>query len=219
MIKVLVADDQPLMREAMRIFVDRADDMTVVGEAGDGAVALTQVRTLRPDVVLMDMQMPVMDGVEATRQITEEFPETRVLAVTTFSSEQYLVPALRAGASGYLVKDAEPEEFVDGVRDIHAGAGAFSRGVARDLIEAVRATSRKRVMTRVAAHERLNDREQAIVDLLAQGKSNAEIGADLGLAEATVKANLGKIMAKWQVRDRVQVLIHAARLGLVDIVR
>jgi DNA-binding NarL/FixJ family response regulator len=216
-IEVLIVDDQPLMAKALKVFVDGSEGMTVVGEASNGAEAIRQTELLSPDVVVMDMQMPVMDGVEATRIITRDFPKTRVLAVTTFSSEQYLVPALRAGASGYLVKDAEPEEVVAAIRGVHEGNGVIAPQVASDLIDAVREVSTGPLQLGGHGEHGLTERELAVVLSLARGNSNSEIAAELFLAEATVKTHMGRIMDKWGVRDRVQVLIHAAQLGLVRI--
>ena len=171
----------------------------------------------------MDMQMPRMDGVEATARITEALPETSVLAITTFASEQYLVPALRAGAAGYLVKDAPPEDVVQAVRTVHAGEAAFSPAVARDLIDAATSEAPHSLARDagpaepLAEHEQLTGRELDVVRELAQGRSNAEIARALFLGEATVKSHLGRVMDKWQVRDRVQVLLRAARAGLVEL--
>lgn len=219
MIRVLVADDQQLMRTALEHFVSLAEDMEVVGGAQDGQEALEQARALRPDVVIMDMQMPRMDGVEATAAITAELCETSVLAITTFSSEQYLVPALRAGAAGYLVKDAPPAEVVEAVRRVHAGEAAFSAAVAQDLIAAATSTEERGAgpAAPLAPHEELTARELDVVRELAQGRSNAEIAQALFLGEATVKSHMGRVMEKWQVRDRVQVLLRAARAGLVEL--
>ncbi|MDO5633570.1 MAG: response regulator transcription factor [Micrococcus sp.] len=219
MIRVLVADDQQLMRTALEHFVALAEDMEVVGGAEDGQQALEQARELRPDVVLMDMQMPRMDGVAATAALTAELPETSVLAITTFSSEQYLVPALRAGAAGYLVKDAPPAEVVEAVRRVHAGEAAFSAAVAQDLIAAATTpqAGASGPVEPLVAHEELTARELDVVRELAQGRSNAEIAQALFLGEATVKSHLGRVMEKWQVRDRVQVLLRAARAGLVEL--
>ncbi len=226
MITVMVVDDQELMRTALEHFVSLAEDMQAVPGAADGAEAVKRLRHAgpgeRPDVVLMDMQMPVMDGVAATAALSEEFPEISVLAITTFSSEQYLVPALRAGAAGYLVKDAPPDEVVEAIRKVHAGDAAFSAGVARDLIDAVTAAGPGTPAAAEPAEpledfERLTARELDVVRELAHGSSNAEIAAALFLAEATVKSHLGRVMEKWGVRDRVQVLIRAARAGLVEI--
>ncbi|MCP3424995.1 response regulator transcription factor [Rothia sp. AR01] len=217
MIEVLIVDDQPLMAKALKVFVSGSEGMRVVGDASNGAEAIEQVRSLAPDVVVMDMQMPVMDGVEATRLITREFPRTRVLAVTTFSSEQYLVPALRAGASGYIVKDAEPDEVIAAIRGVNEGNGVIAPQVASDLIDAVRDASSGPLLPGMTVEHGLTERELAVVLSLAQGNSNAEIAAELYLAEATVKTHMGRVMDKWGVRDRVQVLIHAAQLGLVRI--
>ena len=220
MIRVLVADDQALMRTALEHFVAQAEDLEVVGSAADGVQALELARSCAPDVVLMDMQMPRMDGVEATARITAELPGTRVLAITTFSSEQYLVPALRAGATGYLVKDAPPAEVVEAIRRVHGGDAVFSAQVAHDLVTAAAAApeqSRGGPLEPLAEHERLTARELDVVRELAKGSSNAEIAAALFLAEATVKSHIGKVLEKWQVRDRVQVLIRAARAGLVEL--
>ncbi|CAM3827272.1 response regulator transcription factor [Micrococcus flavus] len=221
MIRVLVADDQQLMRTALEHFVATTEDLEVAGSAADGEEAVAVARQVRPDVVLMDMQMPRLDGVGATARITAELPDTRVLAITTFSSEQYLVPALQAGASGYLVKDAPPSEVTEAVRRVHAGDVVFSPQVARDLIAAATAADARRPEQgpeeALAAHERLTERELDVVRELAHGSSNAEIAAALFVAEATVKTHMGKVMEKWQVRDRVQVLIKAARHGLVEI--
>lgn len=218
-----MADDQALMRTALEHFVSLADDLEVVGSASDGVEALAQAERLHPDVVLMDMQMPRMDGVEATARITEALPETSVLAITTFASEQYLVPALRAGAAGYLVKDAPPEDVVQAVRTVHAGEAAFSPAVARDLIDAATSEAPHSLARDagpaepLAEHEQLTGRELDVVRELAQGRSNAEIARALFLGEATVKSHLGRVMDKWQVRDRVQVLLRAARAGLVEL--
>lgn len=224
MIRVVVADDQALMRTALEHFVTQAEDLELVGSAEDGLEAVAAARDLAPDVVLMDMQMPHLDGVEATARISAEAPDVRVLAITTFSSEQYLVPALRAGAVGYLVKDAPPAEVVDAIRRVHAGDAVFSARVAADLAEAVTsapepiaAQTAPTPAQPLAPHERLTDRELDVVRELAKGASNAEIAAALFLAEATVKSHIGKVLDKWQVRDRVQILIRAARAGLVDI--
>ena len=220
MIRVVVADDQALMRTALEHFVAQAEDLEVVGSAEDGVQALEAARTLAPDVVLMDMQMPRMDGVEATARISAEAPGVRVLAITTFSSEQYLVPALRAGAAGYLVKDAPPAEVVDAIRRVHAGDAVFSARVAADLVEAVTAAPEHAApcpAEPLAPHERLTERELDVVRELAKGASNAEIAGAPFLAEATMKSHIGKVLDKWQVRDRVQILIRAARAGLVDI--
>lgn len=219
---MLVADDQQLMRTALAHFVSTADDMETVGTAADGVEAVDRALELRPDVVLMDMQMPRQDGVAATAAIVSQAPEIRVLAITTFSSEAYLVPALRAGASGYLVKDAPPEEVIDAVRRAHRGDSVFSPRITRELIETITEQHEKQADAAPLAlteQETLTARELEVVVQLAKGFSNAEIASALFLAEATVKSHLGKIMDKWQARDRVQVLIKASRAGLVTFER
>ncbi|NOJ58885.1 response regulator transcription factor [Arthrobacter sp. 260] len=219
-IRVLVVDDQPLMGRALKMFVNAASGMTTVGEATDGNIAVQQCAALKPDVVLMDMQMPVMNGVEATRKIIETCPGVRVIAVTTFSSERYLVPALRAGASGYLVKDAEPEEIIDAIRAVHDGGCVLSRNVTEALISSIREAPEipeELPPSSPASVEALTPRETKIVQLLGQGMSNAETARELHLAEATVKTHLGRIMAKWKVRDRVQVVIFAAKNGVIQL--
>ncbi|MDJ0312181.1 response regulator transcription factor [Arthrobacter sp. H35-D1] len=216
-INVLVADDQPLMRRALMMFVNAAPGMQTVGEACDGQAAVQQCAALSPDVVLIDMQMPVMNGVEATGHIVKAHPEVRVIAVTTFSSELYLVPALRAGASGYLLKDAEPEQIVTAIRQVHGGGSVLSALVTQQLISSIRQTPAPRVGSADDSVEPLSEREEMVVCLLGRGMSNAEIAAGLHLSEATVKTHMGRIMAKWKVRDRVQVVIKAARAGLICI--
>lgn len=216
-IKVLVADDQPLMRLALMMFVNAAAGMQTVGEASDGQAAVQQCGVLRPDVVLMDMQMPVMNGIDATRLIVDAHPEVHVIAVTTFSSERYLVPALRAGASGYLLKDAEPEQIIAAIRQVHDGGAVLSPSVTQQLICSIRETPAPKAATGDGGAEPLSERETMVVCLLGKGMSNAEIAANLHLSEATVKTHMGRIMVKWQVRDRVQVVIKAARAGLICI--
>lgn len=214
-IRVLVADDDALVRHALRIFVDDTEDLCVVGEVGDGDEAVAEGQRLHPDVILMDLHMPRMSGVEATQRLAESSPEVRVLAVTTLSTERHVVPALRAGASGYLVKDTEPEEINSAIREVHAGRAVISPRITQELISSVR--GEPRVSRGGAPTEPLTDRELSIMRLIAQGMSNAEIATDLHLSEPTIKANLARIMRKWQVRDRVQALIHAIAHQIVDI--
>ena len=214
-IRVLIADDEALMRNALKFFVSSAPDMEVVGEAADGVAAVHLASELQPDAVLMDMQMPRMDGVEATRAVLAASPRTRVIAVTTFSSKRYVVPALRAGASAYLVKDTEPAELVAAIRNALDGTCVLSPAVTGALVSAVRESPEPTKTVTLPPFETLSDRELDVVRLLGGGLSNAEIAGELHLSEATVKSHLGNVMAKWGVRDRVQTLIHAARAGVI----
>ncbi|GAB3563010.1 response regulator transcription factor [Arthrobacter alkaliphilus] len=216
-VRVLIVDDEALVRHALRIFLEWDPATAVAGEAVNGIEAVEQYRLVKPDVVLMDLQMPVMNGVEATETITAEHPEARVLAVTTFSSESHVIAALRAGASGYLVKDTHPDEIVSAILDVHADRSVLSPRITRGLITAVRDMADPGGHIALASAQALTERELSIVKFLAQGLSNAEIANALYLSEATVKSNLGRIMNKWGARDRVQVLIHAVRTHLVTL--
>ncbi|MBZ4486017.1 response regulator transcription factor [Microbacterium sp. cx-55] len=212
---MLVVDDESLIRRALTVFVSEADDIEVVGEAANGADALAAVASLAPDVVLMDAQMPVMGGAEATRIITRDHPATKVLALTTFGSLDAILPMLQAGAGGYLLKDSEPEDIVAALRDIARGLRVLSPAVASMLVASVSASVGVGQLVRLSDAERLTPRERAVVSLLARGLSNAEIARQQSVSEATVKSHLSNIMAKWDVRDRVQVLIRAARAGII----
>ena len=216
-IRVIIVDDESLVRAALRVFLESADGFELVGEADNGADAVTLVRAVKPDVVLMDVQMPTMDGIEATRRLTQEFPGIKVVALTTFSAERVIVPMLSAGASGYLVKDTSPDRILDAARLAHEGGYVLSPRVAKELISSVQ-TGDAGTPRSLGRDEELTDRELEVVTLLAQGMSNAEIAAAMFVSEATVKSHLGRITAKWGVRDRIQVLIRATQLGLVTLV-
>ncbi|GAA1140399.1 response regulator [Ornithinicoccus hortensis] len=217
-LRVLLVDDQKLMLEAMRVFIDNVEDFTVVGEAADGVVAVQQARALRPDIVLMDLQMPRMDGVEATRAILEENPDLLVVAVTTFHSQEYVIPALKAGASGYLLKDSTPADIVAGVRAVVAGEFVISSQVTDVLVRSVREDQSPAPAQRSTPEELgLSDREMEVIELLCQGSSNREIAQQMHLAEPTVKSHIGRIMQKLDVRDRVQIVITAYRSGLAQL--
>ncbi|WP_279071187.1 response regulator transcription factor [Microbacterium lacticum] len=216
-IRVIIVDDESLVRAALRVFLESSDRFELVGEADNGADAITLVRATQPDVVLMDVQMPIMDGIEATQRLTREFPGLKVVALTTFCTERVIVPMLSAGASGFLVKDTSPDRILDAARLAHEGGYVLSPRVAKELVTSVQsgAASATRELGR---DEELTERELAVVTLLAQGMSNAEIAAAMYVSEATVKSHLGRITAKWGVRDRIQVLIRATQLGLVTLV-
>lgn len=215
-ITVLIVDDQHIMRTALRVYVGTDPALRVVGEAGDGQAALRQARALRPDIVLMDLQMPVMDGIEATRALVQEFPATKVLAVTTYQSSDFVIPALRAGASGYLTKDAEPEVVTEAVRKVADGESVLSTDATRVLIDTVRAEEPAPAPAPGAAtvFDRLSAREGEILELLCEGLSNKQIARRLFVAESTVKTHLSSIMDKCGFRDRLQVVIAAYRSGV-----
>lgn len=215
-VRALIVDDEALVRSALRVFLQGADDIVVVGEASDGDDALQLIEGSRPDVVLMDVQMPRMNGVEATTKLKARFPAVHVIALTTFSSESALIPMLRAGASGFLVKDTDPDDIVEAVRQARDGEHVLSRRVTSQLVSSV-LESPPLTSVQLGPSEQLTPRERDVVELLAQGKSNAEIAKALFLSEATVKAHLGQVMAKWGVRDRVQALIRAVQAGIVTI--
>jgi DNA-binding NarL/FixJ family response regulator len=210
---VLVADDQALMRTGFRMILDAQPDVEVVGEAIDGADAVRQFERLRPDVVVMDVRMPTMDGIEATRRLTALDPPARVLILTTFDLDEYVYDALRAGASGFLLKDRPPEELVAAVRVVASGDALLAPSVTRRLIEefAARAPSRPR-----ADLAGLTEREREVLVLIARGLSNDEIARTLFVAETTVKTHVGRVLRKLGLRDRVQAVVLAYESGLVQ---
>lgn len=214
-LRVVIVDDESLLRRALTVFVNEADDIDIVGEASNGAEGVDLVGSLSPDIVMMDAQMPVLDGAAATRIITRDHPETKVLALTTFGSLDTILPMLQAGAGGYLLKDSEPEDIFSAIRDVHRGLRVLSPAVASMLVSSLVPSAGGRVV-RLTSAERLTPRESAIVALLARGMSNSEIARQQSVAEATVKSHLSNIMVKWNVRDRVQVLIRAVRAGIVS---
>ena len=217
MIRVVIADDQQLVRAGFRVLLDAEDDVEVVGEAGDGAAALELVRQERPDVVLMDIRMPGVDGLEATRAISEDpdLPDVKVLILTTFELDEYVFDALRAGAAGFLVKHTEPAELVRAVHVVAAGESLLSPGVTRRLIAEF--TSRpSRGDTSPSALAGLTDREREVVALVAQGLSNDEIAAEWVVSAATVRTHVSRAMMKLHARDRAQLVVMAYQSGLVQ---
>ncbi|MBR8640467.1 response regulator transcription factor [Streptomyces tuirus] len=216
MTTVLIVDDQALQRLGLRMLLEAQPDMTVVDEATSGGEAVRKAAELRPDVVLMDVRMPGMDGIEATRRIAESGGRSRVLVLTTFDLDEYAYEALRAGASGFFLKDARPDELVVGIRAVAAGDSVISPGITRRLID----TYTQRVPGgRGAAQEhrlaQLTERERDVLTALAGGATNAEIAAHLHLAESTVKSHVSRILTKIDARDRVQAVIFAYDAGLV----
>ncbi len=215
--RVLVVDDQAMVRQGFSALLAAQSGIEVVGDAADGAAAVVAVATLAPDVVLMDIRMPVLDGIEAIRRIlaTPRDPQPRVLVLTTFDLDDYVYEALRAGASGFLLKDARAEELVQAVRVVAAGDGLLAPSVTRRLIEefALRPSAQR---PRPDQLRSLTPRETEVLALMAGGLSNGEIAERLVLAEQTVKTHVGRILAKLDVRDRVQAVVVAYETGLVQ---
>ena len=220
MIRVLLVDDHALIRVGFRLVLESAGDIEVVGEAGDGRTALEQAAALLPDVVLMDVRMPGVNGIDATRRLVEARPDVRVLILTTFDLDEYAFAGLRAGASGFLLKDAAPADLVTAVRTVAAGEAVVSPRVTRRMLElfADRLPESGREPRPHAPHPRLEaltPREVEVLRCVAEGRSNAEIAASLVLSEATVKTHVGRVLAKLGVRDRVQAAVLAYETGLV----
>ncbi len=218
MIRVLIVDDQALVRTGFRMIVEAEDDMTVVGEAGDGEEALRLVESARADVVLMDIRMPKLDGVEATRRTVAERDGDvpRVVILTTFDLDEYVVEALRAGASAFLLKDAPPEELVAAIRTVDAGDAVVAPRVTRRLLDRFAAVLPTTTPPgEPPAFASLTDREREVLMLIARGLSNAEIAADLYVSETTVKTHVGHVLTKLGLRDRVQAVVLAYETGLV----
>ncbi len=214
-IRVLLVDDQQLVRTGFRMILRDEEDIEVVGEAEHGAAAVAEVAALAPDVVVMDIRMPVMDGVEATRRITTEAPQTRVLVLTTFDADEYVVEALRAGASGFLLKDVDPDDFIAAVRTVAAGEALLAPSVTRRLLEQVRDRLPQADDPRRARLAELTDRERDVFRLMARGLSNREIAERLVLAEPTVKTHVSHALLKLDLRDRAQAVVFAYEVGLV----
>ena len=216
MITVLIADDQTLVRDGFRMILDEQEDMVVVGEAGDGIEAVAKTRELRPDVVLMDVRMPGRDGLEATRDLVREMPDTHVLILTTFDLNEYVYEAMRAGASGFLLKDVPRAQLVDGVRTVAAGDALLAPAITRRLIEQFVKRPPSSIRPLPPAIEALTARELEVFKLVARGRTNGEIAAELFISEGTVKTHVAHALAKLDLRDRVQAVVFAYESGLVD---
>jgi DNA-binding NarL/FixJ family response regulator len=215
-IRLLIVDDQELIRTGLRLFLQTRDDLEVVGEAADGDEAIALAGALRPDVVLMDIRMRRMDGVEATARLMAAGiePRPRVLVLTTFDLDEYVFGALRAGAAGFLLKDASRERLVEAIRVVHAGEALLSPSITRRLIEDY-ATRTDPIEPPTALLAELTPREREALSLVAQGLSNSEIAARLVVTEATVKSHVGSLLAKLGLRDRVQAVVFAYEHGVV----
>jgi DNA-binding NarL/FixJ family response regulator len=215
-LRVAIVDDQHLVRAGFRMILEAEPDLEVVGEAGDGIAAVDLVRRERPDVVLLDVRMPHRDGIDATRDIVRAELPTRVIILTTFDLDEYVFAALRAGASGFLLKDTPPEELVAAVRTVADGAALLDPQVTRRVVAAfVAGAAPGAVMPEPPALASLTDREREVLVLIARGHANAEIAAMLVVSETTVKTHVGRILAKLQLRDRVQAVVYAYEHGVV----
>jgi DNA-binding NarL/FixJ family response regulator len=213
--RLLLVDDQPMLRLGFKLVFDTQPDLEVVGEAGDGDRAVSMTRTLRPDVVLMDVRMPGTDGLAATRAIVDSGSPARVLVLTTFDLDEYVFEALRAGASGFLLKDVPPEDLLSGIRAVAAGDAVVAPKVTRRLLDAF---APKLPPAGVRPDDRLGqltEREREVLVEVARGRSNAEVAEALRVSAATVKAHVGHILAKLELRDRVQIVVYAYETGLL----
>jgi DNA-binding NarL/FixJ family response regulator len=215
MTTVLIADDQTLVRVGLRKILESEQELDVIGEAKDGEDAVVQARRLGPEIVLMDIRMPVLDGIEATRRIVAAQAATRVLMLTTFALDGYVYDALRAGASGFMLKDAPPEELIAAVRIVASGEALLAPAVTRSVIEEFARQQSTPTLTPPRAVEDLTPREKEVLDLLVRGLSNPEICQQLVITEATAKTHVARILQKLGLRDRIQAVIYAYEHGLV----
>ena len=207
MIRVLIADDHAVVRQGLRTFLDLQEDVEVVGEATDGEEAVVEAARVHPDVVLMDLVMPRVDGVEAIRRIREASPATRVLVLTSFTEDDKVCPAVRAGAAGYLLKDVQPRALVEAIRTVHGGEALLHPTVAARLMQEFAEEEPRDLLT---------ERELEVIRLIAHGRSNKAIALELGLAEKTVKTHVSNILGKLHVADRTQAALYAVRERLVE---
>jgi DNA-binding NarL/FixJ family response regulator len=212
-IRALIVDDQAMIRVGIRAILESQEDITVVGEAENGRLGVERARSLHPDIVLMDVRMPVLDGLAATREVLAD-GGTRVLMLTTFDLDDYIYAALRAGASGFLLKDSEPEELLRAVRTVAGGEALLAPSITRRLIENF-VEAQPRPAVGATALNALTDREREVLRLLALGRSNAEIAGELFIAEQTTKTHVSRILQKLGLRDRVQAVVFGYETGLV----
>jgi NarL family two-component system response regulator LiaR len=210
-VRVLIADDHAIVRKGIRALLSEAGGFEVVGEAGSGQEAVLLAQESSPDVILMDLLMPGMDGIEATRQITSRQPKTRILVLTSFAADNKVFPAIKAGALGYLLKDSSPEELVRAIRQVHRGEPSLHPTIARKLLQEI-----ARPAELQPAPEALTDREMTVLRLIAQGLSNQEIAGRIAVSEPTVRTHVSRILGKLHVASRTQAALYAVREGLTD---
>jgi len=212
-IRVLLVDDQTLVRAGFRMVIDSQDDLEVVGEAGDGIAAVAAVGQYRPDLVVMDVRMPLLDGIEGTRRITAQESPPKIIVLTTFDLDEHALQAIRAGASGFLLKDAPPEELLRAIRTVHSGDAVIAPSTTRRLLDHLVPLAADPVATQAVSA--LTEREREVLVAMARGWSNGEIAQRFVLAEGTVKTHVGRVLAKLGARDRVQAVVVAFDAGLV----
>lgn len=214
-IKVLIVDDHQVVRQGLRTFLELHEDIAVVGEAGDGLAAVGMARQLEPDVVLMDLVMPRLDGVAATQQVKSFSARIKVIALTSFAEDDKVFPAIQAGASSYLLKDVSPDNLVEAIRAVHRGEARLHPDIARKLMDAARGARQTEPIHEAHAGD-LTEREREVARLVAQGRSNAEIARALVISDKTVKTHVSNILSKLNLEDRTQLAIYAIKNGLVD---
>ncbi len=212
-IRVLLTDDHAIVRKGVRALLATELDIQVVGEAGDGAEAVAQAETLRPDVILMDLVMPRLDGIEATRQIMAKLPDTRILVLTSFAADEKVFPAIKAGALGYLLKDSSPEELVGAIHQVHRGDPSLEPSIARKVLLELTHPPKQQPLT----VDPLTERELDVLHLIAQGCSNKEIAVKLSLSELTVRSHVSNILGKLHLASRTQAALYALQKGLTSL--
>ncbi|WP_299645109.1 response regulator transcription factor [uncultured Chloroflexus sp.] len=216
MIRILLADDQTLVRQGIQTLLDLEEDLIVVGAAANGQQALTMVEQMQPDVVLMDVRMPVMDGVAATGEITKRWPHIGVIILTTFDDDEYVIEGLKAGARGYMLKDADSSEIVEAVRIVARGEALIQPSITRKVLAEFTRLAGRGAPAMLPLAEPLTEREMDVLRGIAIGQSNREIADQLCISEGTVKNHVSSLLAKLAVRDRTQAIIRARKLGLIE---
>ncbi len=212
-IKILIADDHHVVRRGLIFFLNTQDDIEVIGEASNGEEALSLIKELRPDIVIMDLAMPVLDGIEATKRIKIEGLSVKVMILTSFYDQDHILPAIEAGASGYYLKDSDPDELVFAIRKIHDGEKQFHSKVTTQLVSAL--TGKIETKNDESFQDKLTKREMDVLKEITRGKSNKEIAASLFITEKTVKTHVSNILAKTQLQDRTQLALYAVRNGIL----